>query len=126
MDTSLSHMPWYMAASTIVLIGAIYAAGAKRDSPALRFWQVTLLASAISVCGILLGKFGENFGLPWQVYYSVPALATIVLPPLVFKFSIWRTVFYLVLAFAAAPLVHAAFFYGLGWDEYMPFLKLPR
>jgi hypothetical protein len=33
---------------------------------------------------------------------------------------------YLVLAFAAAPLVHAALFYGLGWDEYMPFLKLPR
>lgn len=25
---------------------------------------------------------------------------------------------------ATAPL--AAFFYGLGWDEYTPFLKLPR
>lgn len=126
MDTSVAHIPWYMAASTLVLIGAIYAASAGRRSPAVSFWRAALLASAISVCGILLGKFGENFGLPWQIYYTVPALATIVLPPLVFRFSLWRTLLYLLLAFAAAPLVHAAFFYGLGWDEYMPFLRLPR
>jgi hypothetical protein len=46
MDATLSRMPWYMAASTIVIIGAIYTAGSKRDSPPLALWQVTLLASA--------------------------------------------------------------------------------
>jgi hypothetical protein len=52
-------------------------------------------------------------------------LATVVLPPLAFRFALWRAGVYLLLAFVGAPLIHAAFFYALGWADYMSFLRLP-
>jgi len=64
--------------------------------------------------------------LPWQIYYSVPMLATVLIPPMALRFPPKAWLFYLLLAFASAPLIHAVFFYALGWSDYMPFLKLPR
>jgi hypothetical protein len=79
----------------------------------------------ISVIGILFAKYGANFGLPWWVYYTLPMLATVFVPPLVLRFALWRAVIYVLLAFATAPLIHATFFYVLGWADYKPFLRLP-
>lgn len=79
----------------------------------------------VSVVGILIAKYGANFGLPWQVYYTVPMLATVLAPPIAFRFALCRAALYVVLAFSTAPLIHAAFFYGAGWGDDMPFLRLP-
>jgi hypothetical protein len=73
----------------------------------------------------LFGKYGANTGLSFVVYYAVPALATVFIPPMVFGWSAWRSAAYVVLALVSAPLIHAAFFSGLSWSEYMPFLSLP-
>ncbi len=115
----------FMAASTFVLALVIFAVGSigARNRPSA--WRVLATAGAISGVGILLGKYGENFGLSWVVYYTLPALATIFLPPLVFDWRLRRSAACVVLALLSAPLIHAAFFYGLGWSEYMPFLRLP-
>jgi hypothetical protein len=97
-----------------------------RGGRAPRWAWAALAATAISALGILTAKFGAGFGFPWQIYYSVPMLATVLVPPLLFRLSFWRAIAYVGLAFATAPLIHAAFFYGLGWADYMPFLRLPR
>jgi hypothetical protein len=101
-------------------------AGSFRGGRAPHWARAALAATAISAVGIAFAKFGAGFGLPWQIYYSAPMLATILVPPLVFRFNVWRAAAYVGLAFLTAPLIHAAFFYGLGWGDYMLFLRLPR
>jgi hypothetical protein len=90
-----------------------------------RLRAVIVVSLIVVVAGMLIGKYGLLFGLPWWVYYPVPALVTIVLPPLVFRMTRRRTVLYVVLAALSAPLIHALFSFFLGWDEYMPFLPVP-
>lgn len=91
----------------------------------MRLVRALAIAAVISVVGVFFGKYGANFGLPFWIYYTVPALATVVIPPLVFGWRLGRSAVYVLLAFLSAPLIHAAFFYALGWNEYMPFLELP-
>jgi hypothetical protein len=115
----------YMLASTVVLAVVIVFAAALRGGRAPGWLAALGIALLISVVGILFGRYGENFGLPWWIYYTVPMLATVLIPPLAFRFALWRAVLYVLLAFATAPLIHAAFFYALGWGDFMPFLALP-
>ncbi|WP_262104829.1 hypothetical protein [Arthrobacter sp. Marseille-P9274] len=79
----------------------------------------------VVVAGMLFGKYGLLLGLPWWIYYPLPALTTVVMPPLVFRMTRKRTAAYLVLAALSAPLIHAVFSFFLGWHEYMPFLPVP-
>lgn len=124
MERDAVRLAAYMLASTAVLAGAIrLALGGGRAS---RWGPIVGCAAAISTVGILFGKYGQNFGLPWQAYYAVPMLATVLTPPLAFRMSLRRSLIYVALALLSAPLIHAAFFYALGWDNYMPFLRLPR
>jgi hypothetical protein len=114
----------FMAASTILLSLVIWlcargAPGGKRSLP-----MIVGAAAAISVLGILFGKYGQNFGLPWWIYYPVPMLCTVLIPPLAFRLGWARSLAYVVLAFASAPLIHIAFSLILGWTDYMPFWKV--
>ncbi|MGY0800165.1 hypothetical protein ACW7G0_14075 [Lysobacter sp. A286] len=87
--------------------------------------SVLAVSAVVVVGGMLFAKFAQNAGWPWWIYYTVPALVTLVLPPAVFRLSgqeLWR---YLVLAFLSAPAIHVAFSLLLGWHDYMPFLPVP-
>lgn len=86
---------------------------------------VAVVVLVVVVVGMLIGKYGLLFGLPWWIYYPVPALATVLVPPLVFAMSARRTICYLVLAALSAPLIHVLFAFFLGWNEYMPFIPIP-
>jgi hypothetical protein len=86
---------------------------------------VATVSLIVVVAGMLFGKYGLLLGLPWWIYYPVPALTTVVMPPLVFRMTWKRTAAYLVLAAMSAPLIHAVFSFFLGWHEYMPFLPVP-
>jgi hypothetical protein len=121
-----ARIPVYIAASTIVLAAVIVFVGGLRGGRGPGWRWALAAALAISAMGILFAKYGANFGLPWQVYYAGPMLATVLIPPLAFRFALWRALVYVLLAFTTAPLIHAAFFYALGWSDYMPFLELPR
>ena len=125
MESDPARIPFYMAASTLVLAAVIVGAARVGGGRALGWLPALIAALIISVIGILFAKYGANFGLPWWIYYTVPMLATVFGPPLVFRFALWRALLYVLLAFVTAPLIHAAFFYALGWGDYMPFLRLP-
>ena len=54
---------------------------------------VAAVAILVVVGGMVFAKFGNNAGLPWWIYYTVPALVTFAVPPIVFKLSgkNWRS-----------------------------------
>ena len=118
------HFPVMIAASLVefvlLLLLILGRVAFRRRIPA-----VIAVSLIVVVAGMLFGKYGLLFGLPWWIYYPVPALMTVVLPPLVFNMTRKRTILYLILAALAAPLIHVLFSLFLGWDEYMPFLPVP-
>lgn len=125
MTSDPARIAVYIVISALALAAVIVLVGRSRAGSG-PLWRSALLVSlAISVVGIGFAKYGANLGLPWWIYYTAPMLATVLLPPVMFRFSSLRAVTYVVLAFATAPLIHAVFFYGLGWADYMPFLRLP-
>jgi hypothetical protein len=83
------------------------------------------VATLVVVGGMLFAKLGQNAGWSWQIYYTVPAFLTFVLPPLVFQFSTRELWQYLILAFLTSPAIHLVFSFFLGWHEYMPFIRVP-
>src|SRR6478735_10857704 len=86
---------------------------------------VLAVAAIVVVGGMAFAKYGNNIGLPWWIYYTVPALATLLLPPIVFRLRGGELAWYLVLAFLSSPVIHVAFSFLLGWKEYMPFIPVP-
>jgi hypothetical protein len=88
--------------------------------------QLVVIVSAIVVVGgMVFAKFGHNAGLPWWIYYTVPALATLLVPPVAFRMTWRESTLYLLLAFASSPLIHVVFSFLLDWHEYMPFIPVP-
>lgn len=87
--------------------------------------KTVVLSFIVVVLGMVFGKYGATYGLPWWVYYPVPMLATVLLPPLLLKLNKFKTSCYLVLSFLSAPFIHIIFSFFLGWTEYMPFWKIP-
>lgn len=85
---------------------------------------IILLSIIVIVFGMLFGKYGANWGLKWWIYYPIPMLMNILLPPFVLKMNLKRIFQYLVLSFLSAPLIHIFFSICFGWTEYMPFWKI--
>ncbi len=90
-----------------------------------RLAAVLAVAGVVEVGGMLFAKFGNNAGLPWWIYYTLPALATLAVPPATFAFSGKELAQYLLLAFLSSPAIHVVFSFLLGWHEYMPFIPVP-
>jgi hypothetical protein len=87
--------------------------------------KIFLLALVVVVLGMFFGKNGATYGLPWWIYYPIPMLVTVLLPPIILKLNKRSTIIYLVLSFLSAPFIHLIFAFILGWTEYMPFWKIP-
>jgi len=86
---------------------------------------VVVVAGVVVVGGMIFAKYGNNAGLPWWIYYTVPALTTLILPTAVFRLSGKELVQYLVLAFLSSPVIHVFFSFFIDWHEYMPFIPVP-
>jgi hypothetical protein len=86
---------------------------------------IFFLSFIIVVIGMLLGKYGAKLGFPWWIYYPVPMLMTVLLPPFTLKLDRVKTIQYLILSLVSAPLIHASFSFFMGWKEYMPFWNIP-
>jgi len=91
-----------------------------------KFKTIFLLSLIVVVLGMAFGKYGAIYGLPWWIYYPVPMLTTVLLPPIILKLNKRKTISYLVLSFFSAPFIHIVFSFFFGWKEYMPFWKIPH
>lgn len=114
----------FIVVALVVFVGILKVVLRSRDQqPA--FSRVAWVASIVVVGGMIFAKVGQNVGLPWWIYYTVPMLLTLFLPTVSFKMNAREVVMYLVLAFLSSPLIHTVFSFFLGWKEYMPFLPVP-
>ena len=105
-----------------VLILRVALRGRSQRPPWVRVLATSLVVVAGGMC---FAKFGQNSGLPWWIYYTVPMLVTVLVPPAVFRMNRRESLTYLVLALLSSPMIHAAFSFFLGWKEYMPFISIP-
>ena len=122
MNTEWHFLVMIAAAITVFLLMILFIAGRKVFVKKKKtiYW----LTLVVAVIGMLTGKYGATTGLPWWIYYTVPMLCTLVLPPVVLKFNSTQTIQYLLLSFVSAPFIHACFSFFAGWKEYMPFWNI--
>ncbi len=87
--------------------------------------QIILLSILCVIIGMLIGKYGASFGLKWWIYYSIPMLMSVLLPPIILRMNKKQVMVYLLLSFLSAPFMHFIFSFFFNWTEYMPFLEIP-
>src|SRR4030095_10932176 len=118
------HFPLMMLASFLIfffVLRVVQTKGEFRENLS----KIIFLSLTVVVVGMFIGKYGAGLGLPWWLYYPIPMLMTLLLPPILLKLNKRRTAIYLVLSFISAPFVHFIFSFFLDWHEYMPFWKIP-
>lgn len=98
---------------------------AIRSRPRTPWRAVVALALVVVVGGMVFAKWGQNTGLPWFVYYTIPALLTVFAPPLVLRMTRRELIPYLLMATLMAPAIHIFFSLAFGWHDYMPFIRVP-
>lgn len=116
---------WIFVGVSLVAFIAILHFVTRHRSARPRRATVLAVAAIVVIGGMTFAKYGHNIGMPWWIYYTAPALATLLLPPIVFKLRGRELAWYLGLAFLSSPVIHVAFSFLLGWKEYMPFIPVP-
>ncbi len=118
------HFP-IMIFSSFILFYCVIRAVLGTQEFKQKFRSIFLLSILCVVVGMLFGKYGANWGFKWWIYYSVPMLMNVFLPPTILKMNTKKTITYLVLSFLSAPIIHVFFSFFFNWTEYMPFWKIP-
>lgn len=117
------HFPIMIITSLFLFLGIILLVLGRNRFQLLRN-RILLTAFLCVFIGMLLGKYGANAGLKWWIYYPVPMLMNVFIPPYVLHLNKKSFGLYLFLSFISAPLLHILFSFFLNWGEYMPFWKL--
>lgn len=118
------HFPIMIFASFIIFYLVIWTVLGKQEFKQ-KFRLTFLLSIFCVVLGMLFGKYGANWGLKWWIYYTVPMLMNVFLPPTILKMNTKKIIVYLILSFLSAPFLHVFFSFFFNWTEYMPFWKIP-
>ncbi|MCE9628065.1 MAG: hypothetical protein K8R56_09125 [Candidatus Eisenbacteria bacterium] len=113
-----------IAASCLVFMGTVWLVLRRREQGPELF-PLLMVAAVVVAGGMSFARWGQNTGLPWGLYYTIPAALTWCVPPFVWRMRRGETVRYLVLSVLSAPAIHVTFALVLGWKEYMPFLPVP-
>ena len=61
-------------------------------------WRIAIVSVFVVVVGMVFAKVGANAGLSPLIYYGVPALTTLALPPMAFRMSALEYAQYAILA----------------------------
>jgi len=124
MDThGLGKFLVYMAAALWVFVIVLVFTLRKRSK--LSVFIISVLALVAVVGGMTFARKTYGKGLPWWIFYGLPALVTFVLPPLVLKMSKRELVLYVPLALIMAPIIHVLFSFFFEWHDYMPLFYVP-
>ena len=100
----------------------IFTLRARSQKPVFR---ILLLALLVVVCGMLFARITYGKGVPWWIFYGLPALNTFILPPLILHMSRRELILYVPLAILMSPVIHIFFSYFFGWHDYMPLFYVP-
>ena len=75
---------WVFVLVSLVAFVAILGFATRHRIERPRNAVIVAVAAVVVVGGMVFAKYGNNAGLPWWIYYTVPAMATLFLPPVVF------------------------------------------
>jgi len=100
----------------------IFTLRARSQKPVFR---ILLLALLVVVCGMLFARITYGKGVPWWIFYGLPALNTFILPPLILHMSRRELILYVPLAILMSPVIHIFFSFFFGWHDYMPLFYVP-
>jgi hypothetical protein len=113
----------YMFVATIVFVLVLHFTLRKRTQ-GFNF-KIILLALIAVVGGMTFARITYGKGVPWWIFYGLPALITFVLPPLVLRMSKRELLFYIPVSVLLAPAIHIFFSFFFGWHDYMPLFYVP-
>jgi hypothetical protein len=88
-------------------------------------FKISILALIVVIAGMSFARITYGIGVPWWIFYGIPALTTFVLPPLVLRMSRRELLFYVPLAILMSPIIHIFFSFFIGWHYYMPLFYVP-
>ncbi len=114
------HFPFMILAS-FVLFFIVLRLVLSAEEFSQKKKTIFYLSLVVIIMGMLIGKYGAQWGFRWWIYYPIPMLMNLFLPPYFLKMNVKKTVAYLIFSFLSAPLIHVLFSLLLGWTEYMPF-----
>ena len=107
----------------VVFIGLlIFTLRGRSQRPTFR---ILILALIVVVCGMSFARITYGIGVPWWIFYGLPALVTFMLPPLVLRMSRRELLLYVPLAILMSPVIHILFSFFFGWHDYMPLFYVP-
>jgi hypothetical protein len=107
----------------VVFIGLlVFTLRGRSQRPVFR---ILLLAFIVVICGMSFARITYGNGVPWWIFYGLPALITFVLPPLVLNMSGRELLLYVPLAILMSPVIHIFFSFFFGWHDYMPLFYVP-
>jgi hypothetical protein len=67
------RFPIYVFAS-FLLYGLIIQVSLRKNPRSGLFIEILLSGFIVVILGMLIGKYGNNIGLPWWIYYPMPFL----------------------------------------------------
>lgn len=113
----------YMFVALIVFVAVLHLTVRKQTPrPILK---IIILALIVVVGGMIFARITYGEGVPWWIFYGLPAFITFVLPPLVLRMSKRELLFYIPVSILMGPVVHIFFSFFFGWHDYMPLFYVP-
>ena len=117
----IARFATFMAAAAAVFVAVVLFTTRRRIARP-GSGTLLLLVFVVVVLGMLFARYAHIFVQPpWWLYYGVPAVVTLFLPPVVLCMKGREITEYIPLAVLMAPAIHVFFSIFVGWHDYMPF-----
>jgi hypothetical protein len=113
----------YMLFALIVFVLVLLFTLRKR--PKQPVFRIVFLSFIAVVGGMTFARITYGKGVPWWIFYGIPALITFVLPPIVLRMTKRELIFYIPIILLMSPAIHAFFSFFFGWHDYMPLFYVP-
>ncbi len=113
----------YMLVALIVFFAVLVFTLKSRSKQPI--FKIIILSLIVVVGGMTFARITYGHGVPWWIFYGIPAAITFVLPPLVLRMSKRELLFYIPLSILIAPVIHTFFSFFFDWHDYMPLFYVP-
>jgi hypothetical protein len=113
----------YMLVALIVFVLVLVFTLRKR--PKQPIFKIVLLSVIAVVGGMTFARITYGKGVPWWIFYGIPAFITFVLPPIILRMTKRELLFYIPVSLLLGPAVHIFFSFFFGWHDYMPLFYVP-
>ena len=113
----------YMLVALIVFVFVLLFTLRKR--PKQPVFKIVLLSIIAVVGGMTFARITYGKGVPWWIFYGIPAFITFVLPPIALRMAKRELLFYIPISLLMAPAIHVFFSFFFGWHDYMPLFYVP-